>query len=154
MLGAAVLVSHAGDLFAVRRQQRTCAKPGRAAELDLNGLAHVLHNMKPVGDLPRLRRTLLRALGERTAAIAADDLDTRMLLEPICCHAGSALRKKIDNLPLFQIHDDGPVSRALAPCPIVDAHDSRFPFGAARLHPSLEAAQNRIVAHRHADLLD
>jgi len=94
------------------------------------------------------------ALGERTAAIAADDLDTRMLLEPICCHAGGTLRKKVDNLPLFQVHDDGPVSRALAPCPIVDAHDSRFPFGAARLHPSLETAQNRIVAHRHADSLD
>jgi len=60
VLGATVLISRAGDLFAVRRQQRTCAKSARVAELGLNGLAHVLHNVETVGDLPRLRRTLLR----------------------------------------------------------------------------------------------
>ena len=68
VLGAAVLISHAGNLFTFRRQQRTCGKPDRAAELRLNGLAQVLHDMKTVGDLPRLRRAFLRALGERTAA--------------------------------------------------------------------------------------
>jgi len=36
---------------------------------------------------------------------------------------------------------------------IIDAHDSRAVFGAARLHPSFETAQYRVVARRHADSL-
>ena len=93
MLGAAVLVSHAGDLFAVRRQQRTCGECGRAAELRLNCLAQILHDVKSVGDLPRLRRTLVRALGKRTAAITADDLDAGMPLEPVRGHPCGAFGK-------------------------------------------------------------
>ena len=87
VLGAAVLISHAGNLFTFRRQQWTCGKPCYTAELRLNCLAQILHDMKTVGDLPGLRRAFLRALGERTAAIAADDLNARMLPEPISSHA-------------------------------------------------------------------
>ena len=68
VLGAAVLISHAGNLFTFRGQQRTCGKPSCTAELRLNPLTQILHDMKSVGDLPRLRRAFLRALGERTAA--------------------------------------------------------------------------------------
>ena len=95
VLGAPVLISHAGDLLAFRRQQRTCRKTSRAAELRLNGLAQVLHEMKTVGDLPRLRRAFLRALGERTAAIPTDDLDARMPLEPAHSHACVTFREKM-----------------------------------------------------------
>ena len=87
MLGAAVLVSHAGNLFAFRRQQRSARKTL------LNGLAQVLHDMKTVGDLSRLRRAFLRPLGERPAAIAADNLDARMPLEPVRSHACGAFGK-------------------------------------------------------------
>ena len=37
---------------------------------------------------------------------------------------------------------------------IVDAHYSSLPAGAARLHPSFETAQDRVVARRHANSLD
>ena len=154
MLGAAVLVSHAGDLFAVRRQQWTCGEYGRAAELRLNGLAQILHDVELVGDLPRPRRALVRALGERTAAITADDLDARMPLEPARGHSCGAFGKQIEHLPSLQVHDDGPVSGALAPSPIIDAHDAHRLLRAARLYSSFETAQYRVVARRHADALD
>ena len=38
--------------------------------------------MEPVSDLPRLRRALSCALRIKTAAIAADDFDLRVLTEP------------------------------------------------------------------------
>ena len=104
----------------VRGQQGASGGPGRAAELRLNGLAQVLQNMEAVGDLPRLRRAFMRALGERTAAIAADHLDVRMPLEPVRCRARRTIRQKIDHLSPLQVHDDGPISGALAPCPIID----------------------------------
>jgi hypothetical protein len=93
MLSAAVLVSHADDLFTVRRQQGTCGKPYCTAELRLNGLPQVLEDMKTVGDLPRVRRAFLGPLRERTAAIAADNLDARMPLEPVRGHACGAFGK-------------------------------------------------------------
>ena len=93
MLGAAVLVSHAGNLFTFRRQQWTRGKPSCTTELRLNGLAQILHDVKSVGDLPRLRRAFLRALSKRTAAITADDLDARMALEPVRSRACVTFRK-------------------------------------------------------------
>jgi hypothetical protein len=84
VLGAAVLISHAGDLFTVGRQQRTRRNSDRATELRLNGLAQILHDMKAVSDLPRLRRAL---------AIAADDLDVGMPLEPVRGHACGSFGK-------------------------------------------------------------
>ncbi len=154
MLGAAVLVSPAGNLFTFRTQQWPCGKPCCTPELRLNRLAQILHDMKSIGDLPRLRRAFLRALGERTAAIPTDDLDARMPLEPAHSHACVTFREKIEHLPSLQVHDDGSVSGALAPCPIIDAHDPRLPIGAARLHPSFETAQYCVVARRHAEPLD
>jgi hypothetical protein len=64
VLSAAVLVSHAGNLFAVRRQQWTCGKPCYTAELRLNSLPQILQDVKTVGDLPRMRRALVAALGK------------------------------------------------------------------------------------------
>ncbi len=64
MLSAAVLVSHAGNLFAFRRQQWTCGKPCSTAQLRLNSLPQILQDVKTVGDLPRMRRALVAALGK------------------------------------------------------------------------------------------
>ena len=87
-------MSHcSGNLIAFRRQQGTCGKPYRTAELRLDGFAQILQDMKAVGDLPCLRRALVCALGERTAAIAADNLDARMPLEPVRGHACGAFGK-------------------------------------------------------------
>lgn len=156
MFGATVFIPRAARncrlvAVTVRRQQRTCGGPGRATELRLNGLAQVLQNMKTIGDLQRLRRASSRALGERTAAIAADDLDARLPLEPVRDHARGTIRQKVDYLPLFQVHDDGSISGAFAPRPIIDAHHSNIRFGAARLRPPLETPQDCVIAGRHAD---
>ncbi|WP_331937302.1 hypothetical protein [Methylosinus sp.] len=53
-----------------------------AAELLLNRLAQVLDQMKPVGDLARLRRAARRPLGVEAASVAADDLDLWTTGEP------------------------------------------------------------------------
>ncbi len=158
MLGAPVFIPRAARncrlvAVTVRRQQRACGRPGRATELRLNGLAQVLQNMKSIGDLPGLRRAFPRALGERAAAIAADDLDLRMPLEPVRRRARGTIRQKVDYLPPLQVDDDGPISGALAPRPIIDAHDPNIHCGAARLRLSFETAQDSVVAGRHADAL-
>jgi hypothetical protein len=46
--------------------------------------------MKPVGDLPRLRRPFSRRLGKQTATVSADDFDLKALLKPISRYGGRA----------------------------------------------------------------
>jgi hypothetical protein len=53
----------------------------------------------------------------------------------------------------FQAHDDGSVSRAFAPRPIIQANHSNARFGVARLRPPFEVAQDCIVAGGHPDAL-
>src|SRR5208337_4009680 len=122
-------------------------------ELRLNGLAQILQNMEAVGDLTRLRRAFMGALGERTATIAADQLDVRILLKPISCRARRTNRQKVDHFPPLQVHDDGSISGALAPRPVIDPNHSNICSRAPFLCSPLEMAQDRIIAGRHADAL-
>jgi hypothetical protein len=77
--------------------------------------------MESVSDLPRLGRTLARALRIQAAAIAADEFDLRVLTEPFGCSGGCAILQHIDNLAPLQVDNNGPVSPTLSPAPVVDA---------------------------------
>ena len=83
--------------------------------------------MESVSDLPRLRRAFSCALRIKTAAIAADNFDLRVLTEPFGCSGGCAILQHIDNLAPLQVDNNGPVcangpvSATLSPAPVVDA---------------------------------
>ena len=109
--------------------------------------------MEAVGDLTRLRRAFTAALGERSAAIAANDLDFRMPLEPGRSRTSRTIRQKVDHLTPLQVHDDGPISGAFAPGPVVETHYANARSSAVRLCPPLEMAQDCVIAGRHADAL-
>ena len=109
--------------------------------------------MEAVSDLPRLRRALSCALRIKTAAIAADDFDLRMLAKPFGCSGGCAILQHIDNLAPLQVNDNGPVSATLSPAPVVDACHSYSRLGAETGDLTLQMPQNGIVADRHAKTL-
>src|SRR4051812_2953704 len=77
--------------------------------------------MEAVSDLPRLRCSLTRALQLQAAAVAANDLDLAMLLEPARRRIRRAVREQVDDLPLLQVHDDRSVGPSLAPAPVVNS---------------------------------
>jgi len=91
-----------------------------AAQLGLDRFPQVLQEMESVSDLPRLRRALSCALRIKTAAIAADEFDLGVLTEPFGCSGGCAILQHIDNLAPLQVDNNGPVSPALSPAPVVD----------------------------------
>ena len=107
--------------------------------------------MKAVSDLSRLRRTLARGVRIKTSAIAADDLDFRMPLEPVSRSAGRAIRQQLHHLTTLQVDDDRPESHAFPPSPFIDAGDTDHATGWLRSHALLYAAQDRGVAHWHAE---
>lgn len=72
---------------------RELGTPGEAADpghVSLDAFAQVLQQMKAISDLSSLRRSLPNALCVKTAALAADDFDFRMLLDPIRSLFGGA----------------------------------------------------------------
>jgi hypothetical protein len=107
--------------------------------------------MEAVSDLPRLRRTLVRALCIETTAVAADDFDLRMLAKPLGCPGGRAIRQDIDNLAPLQVDDDGPVSATLSPTPVIDARHSYSRLRMETDDLPFQMPQNGIVADRHAE---
>jgi hypothetical protein len=107
--------------------------------------------MEAVSDLPRLGRTLVRALCIQAAAIAADEFDLRMLAKPFGCPGGRAIRQHIDNLAPLQVDDNGPVSATLSLAPIVD---TCHPYSRLRMETGdlpFQMPQNGIVADWHAE---
>jgi hypothetical protein len=93
----------------------------------LDGLAQVLQQVPAVGDLHGLGGALRRRLGVGRRTVPADHLDLRMGLEPHRDGVCLAVGEEIDDVTTFQVHDDGAVTLPLAPRPIIDAHDPRWP---------------------------
>src|ERR1700677_1945140 len=109
--------------------------------------------MESVSDLPRLRRALSCALRIKTAAIAADEFDLGVFTEPFGCSGGCAILQHIDNLAPLQVDNNGPVSPALSPTPVVD---TCHPYSRLRTETgdlALQVPQDGVVADRHAETL-
>ena len=122
-----------------------------AAELSFHGFPKVLQQVEAIRDLSRLWRTLACGVGIKTSPIAADNLDLRMLLEPVSRGSGRAIRQQLHPLTTLQVHDDRPEIRAFPPSPFIDAGDTDQGRVGLRSNAFLHAPQDRGVAHRHAE---
>lgn len=96
----------ASDTF-VRQQ---CSSRGAAGKL-INRDPQILHEMEPISDLTRLRRTLARSLRVQPASVSADDLDRRVPLQPSRRTRNAPVAKNVDNHAALQVDDH----RAVAP---------------------------------------
>jgi len=57
--------------------------PPIAEKEPLQGIAQILHQVEPIDDLDRLWGTVPNPFGIEPTPIAADDLDTRLRLQPL-----------------------------------------------------------------------
>ncbi len=85
----------ASDTF-IRQQ---CSSRGAAGEahLLLDCDPQILHEMEPISDLARLRRTLASSLRVQPASVSADDLDRRVPLQPSRRTRHAPVAKDVDN---------------------------------------------------------
>jgi hypothetical protein len=104
--------------------------------------------VEPIDDLDGLRRPLPNALGVQPAAIAADDLDTGMRLQPLRDRGGRALGKQSNDVMTLKIADDGSEPSATSPGPVIEPnHPGGRQGGYGR---AVDEAQNRPAPPRHA----
>jgi len=93
------------------------------AELPRDGLPQVLQQVEAVSDLACLWCTLTGRVGIKAIAIAVDNLDFRMLPEPICHPVCRAIGKQIHHTAALQVRDNRAEFRALPPSPLIDTGD-------------------------------
>jgi hypothetical protein len=100
--------------------------------------------MKAVCHLKRGWCAAARAISIRPGAITADDLHSRMALEPFGKSVSLSVRQEINRSVAFQVDQYGPVPMTTAPRPIIYAEN--FHCG-NRLSQALnKCAQNRVSA--------
>jgi hypothetical protein len=80
--------------------------------------------MEAISDLNSLRRTSRRATDILWAAVASDNLNTGMLLEPRFEYRGAPLGQQIDRTSLFQVEQNGSIALAFAERKIINAKDT------------------------------
>src|SRR6266496_3908240 len=93
--------------------------------------------MPAIGDLLRVRRSLLGSICKRASAIPADDLHTRMGLQPLFEGLGFSIRQHVDGNPLFKVDEDRSIAAAPAKAKIVYTQHPR------RGHPTLLLLANQ-----------
>jgi hypothetical protein len=85
--------------------------------------------VEPIDDLHRLWGPVPNPLGIKLTPIAADDLDTRVRLQPLRDRGRRAHREQINDLMALEITHDGPKASAAPPGPFVEPYD---PWGRKR----------------------
>jgi hypothetical protein len=113
----------------------------------------VVHEMEPISHLARLRRTLANSLRIKAAAIPADDLDGRVLSQPLGRSLDTAVIQNVDNRATLEINHDGPVSCCSSPAPVIDANHPNLGCAVSNRGISLQLPQDGVVADRHAEPL-
>ena len=102
--------------------------------------------MKPVGDLLCLGCAKRGSARIKTASVPADRLDLRMTLEPAFNGVRTAIFKNIDHSAALQIYQYRAVACSLELAPVVNAHHANRAFSGLGFMPTLQCANNRIVA--------
>ena len=101
-----------------RREHRAM----RTAHL-LQGLGHILEQVKAVRDLDRRGCALTGAVRIGFRAIAGNDLDPRMSLEPLGEGAGVAIGEEGHGVVPLQIDEDRPIRLPFPIRPIIHPED-------------------------------
>src|SRR5688572_1873762 len=94
----------------------------------LKSLIRVLEKMPAIGNLLRLRRAFACSISVGACAIASDDLNFRMALQPLFQWRGLSPLQQIDRPALLQIHKNRAVILSFLERPIIHSESSHFYF--------------------------
>jgi hypothetical protein len=92
----------------------------------LEGRRHILEEVKSVGDLAGLGRSLPNTCGISCGAVPGDNRDVGMGVKPRGHGFRRSIFQHVNGPPPWEIDKEGAVALAFTPRPVVDANDCRF----------------------------
>jgi hypothetical protein len=98
-----------------------------------NGVTQIAQQMPAVSNLNRIRRSLTYAIGIGPSPIARDDLNTRVMSQPLSQAFSLPIRQQVNDRIALQVNKDRPVATAATPRPVIDGEDARHGSGCCRL---------------------
>jgi len=114
----------------------------------LDRRCHIRKHMPAIGNLNGRRRTLPRAVSIGAGAIAADQFNSWMLLEPGCQRGRFPVRKQINGGAPLEVYQDRAVTLPFVLRPVIDPNDL---WGGRRRQMYLADPLNkRVRADAHA----
>ncbi len=137
----------------VFRQDGPASGTSRKAHLFFDCRAKVLDQMKPIGYLPGLRCAFTDGLRIETTAVPADDLDGRVVTQPLGRTLDAAIVQYVDNRATLEINHDGPIVCRTPPTPVIDANHPDLRIAVSNGRIPLQLPQDGVVADRHAEPL-
>ena len=134
----------------VRQQCSACSAAGET-HLFLNSETQILHEMKAIRHLRRLRRPFPSSLRVKSASISAHNLNRGVPLQPSCHAYDAPVLENVHDLSAFKIDDDRAVAPRFPPTPVIDTDDpSRGPVvGPCSI--ALQVPKDGVVADRHSE---
>jgi len=129
-----------------RRTHRAADLPHRFAHGIEESTAGVFHQMPSIGDLGCLRQRLGNGQAVTAAAIASDDRDLLLPLQPGFSGRRLAVWQQSDCLAPFEVADDGPIALVAPPRPVVDADHRRWNCAWRAATP--DSPEQGVIAHR------
>jgi len=114
----------------------------------LDPVAQVLHQVKGVGDLPRLWSALTGCVGVDTVTIMGDQLDAGSLGQPRRGAGSRAIGQHVDHSPTFEVDRDGPEASALPCCSFVEPDHPRSRMVGQTLVPHEMPQDGRSAAYK------
>jgi hypothetical protein len=91
----------------------------------LQGIAHVTHQMAPIGHLEGVRSRLSAGQCIGVSTIADQDRHERMGLQPRDPRLGGATLEHRHRLLAFQVHHERRIGQASPQRKLIDTHDAR-----------------------------
>ncbi len=109
--------------------------------------------MKPIGDLLGLRCAFTGGLRIQAAAVATDNLDGRMVTQPLGRTLDAAVIQYVDDRAALEVDHHGPIARRAPPTPIIDTDHPYLGIALGNRSIPFQLPQDGVVADRHAEPL-
>jgi hypothetical protein len=119
----------------------------------LNGIAKIAQHVPAVGDLHSVWRTLSDTVGVGPGTVARDNLDARVLTEPVGQRCCLPIGQQIHDPIALQIDQNGSIPMATTPSPVIDRNYARRHRRAHARPGRSHHSQQGIGADRHGNPL-
>jgi hypothetical protein len=87
-------------------------------------IREIFQEVPAIRNLQGMGRTITNRLRISLGSVTGDNLNSRMVTQPLTDAFGSSVRKQVNDVPTLMVNQDSAIALSLPDCPVVDAQNS------------------------------